>query len=75
MVKIDLEEVIYFESNKRIIIIHNELENSTMYMKLGELEEKLPYYFVRCHQSYIVNLKNVDKMQNNSFVMKNRRNN
>ena len=75
MVRLVLQDILYFESNKRIINIHNVEDRTSIYMKLGDLEEKLPYYFVRCHQSYIVNLKNVEKMQNNSFLLKNRRNN
>lgn len=75
MVRLVLQDILYFESNRRIINIHNMEEKNSIYMKLGELEEKLPYYFVRCHQSYIVNLKNVERMQNNSFILKNRRNN
>lgn len=73
MIKILLKEVLYFESNKRIIIIHNTYNKSKIYMKLSELEEKLPENFIRCHQSYIINLRNVDRIQNNRFIMQNRR--
>ena len=74
--KIELKDVIYFESNKRLVnIIYKSKVKDTIYMKLNELEKMLPNYFVRCHQSYIVNLKRIDKFQDYKFSMQNRRNN
>jgi len=74
--KIALKDVVYFESNKRLVdIIYNCRTKDTIYMKLNELEKMLPNYFVRCHQSYIVNLKRIDKFQDYKFSMQNRRNN
>ena len=65
--------IFYFESNKRLVLINGVNVTQKIYMKLSELEEKLPAYFVKCHQSYIVNLKRVEKIQNNQFIMQNRR--
>ena len=49
--KIELKDVIYFESNKRLVnIIYKSKVKDTIYMKLSELEKILPDYFVRCHQ-------------------------
>ena len=73
LLKIELEKIFYFESNKRLVLINGVNVTQKIYMKLSELEEKLPAYFVKCHQSYIVNLKRVEKIQNNQFIMQNRR--
>lgn len=73
LLKIETEKIFYFESNKRLVLINGVNATQKIYMKLSELEEKLPDYFVKCHQSYIVNLKKVEKIQNNQFIMQNRR--
>lgn len=73
LLKIEPEKIFYFESNKRLVLISGVNATQKIYMKLSELEEKLPAYFVKCHQSYIVNLKKVEKIQNNQFIMQNRR--
>ena len=40
------------------------------YAKLGELEESLPgKLFFRCHQSYIINLYFVEKMETGKFQL------
>lgn len=72
LLKIETEKIFYFESNKRLVLINGVNATQKIYMKLSELEEKLPDYFVKCHQSYIVNLKKVEKIQNNQFIMQNR---
>lgn len=72
MLKLELQKILYFESDKRQVIIKSIEGTQKMYMKLDELEEKLPNYFVKCHKSYIVNLEKVDKLQNNQFIMQSR---
>lgn len=54
-------EIEYFESNQRNVTLH--LRNSQSYIftaKLTDIEGKLPgSNFLRCHQSYLVNMDNV----------------
>ena len=61
--------IVYIESVNRKVIFH--LENGDTiesYAKLGELEESLPgKLFFRCHQSYIINLYFVEKMETGKF--------
>jgi DNA-binding LytR/AlgR family response regulator len=33
-----------------------------MYAKIGDIEQSAPDYFVRCHQSYLVNSRHVKKI-------------
>ncbi len=63
--------IVYIESVNRKVILH--LENGDAvesYAKLGELEEALPgKLFFRCHQSYIINLYFVEKMESTRFLI------
>ena len=62
-------DIRYIESDNREIILH--LEDGTFiesYAKLGQTEEELPQKgFLRCHQSYIVNMYFVDEMKSGQF--------
>ena len=52
-----LDKVYYFEGEKRKIKIYQKGESISFYAKMNELEEMLKQYgFVRCHQSYLVNM-------------------
>ena len=63
--------IVYIESVNRKVILH--LENGDAvesYAKLGELEESLPgNLFFRCHQSYVINLYFVEKMESTRFLV------
>lgn len=53
--KIAYDDILYFESQKRKLFIHTINEVYTIYKKIDEIEEYAPDYFVRCHQSYLIN--------------------
>ena len=71
-VRIFCRDIIYIESDNREIIVH--LADGTMiesYGKLGDIEEQLPTAnFIRCHQSYIVNMFFVSELRSTAFEMK-----
>ena len=71
---IEVEKIKYIESNKRVVIIYEEDLKRRIYGKLDEIEEMLPSNFVRCHQSYIVNLEHVRELNTHEFVLHTRRN-
>ncbi|MDR1953836.1 MAG: LytTR family transcriptional regulator [Clostridiales Family XIII bacterium] len=59
-------EILYCESVKRIVRFHTTGGIYETYAKLGDVEQRLPEHFVRCHQSYLVNfhyVKKVDKLE------------
>lgn len=68
--RIYCRNIIFVESVNRKVILH--LENGDTiesYAKLGELEEMLTgKHFFRCHQSYIMNLYFVEKMETGRFL-------
>ena len=66
---IDPENIIYVQTDRRLNVFHvSEGEKEVqyrLYKKLGEIEETLlPYGFMRCQRSYLINLRYVDKVSN-----------
>ena len=54
--RVRAEDISYVESERRVITVHSVEEDIRVNMKLSDLEERLPDYFVRVHQSYLVNM-------------------
>lgn len=64
-------EIIYAESDARIVIIHSLERNPlSFYMRLDELENLLAdERFLRCHKSFLVNLDYVYAVQGHSLLL------
>lgn len=71
IINIISSDIIYFESVGRIVILNTNNSKMEMYSKLGEIEKRLPDNFLRCHQSYIINMNAVTALNMNSFSMNN----
>ncbi|MFI3236525.1 MAG: LytTR family DNA-binding domain-containing protein [Lachnospiraceae bacterium] len=69
--KICVDDILYVESNKRRIILHEVGGVHHIYMKLSEVEDRLPSSFLRCHQSFLVNMNFIQKLVNSSFRLSN----
>ena len=69
IIKVEPNKIIYFESNKRNVTIHTEKEDITIYGKLDEIMNSLSSIFVRCHQSYILNMEYVSTLEKNEFIL------
>lgn len=63
--KLNLNNTIYFTSNKRKISAITLNGNIEFYDKLDELEQNLPSFFVRIHQRYLVNINFVSSVESN----------
>lgn len=71
IIKIPLNKVSYFESDKRKVIAHAVTEDYIFYSKLDEVEDALgDDKFFRCHQSYMVNRDMIDSMSRTEVVVK-----
>ena len=46
-------------------------EEYSFYSRVGDVESRLDDRFVRCHQSFIINLEHVSSMRSNSLTMDN----
>jgi len=65
LVTTELNKIIYLENSKldsRIIVIHLENGMFEFYGRLRDIEERLGTSFFRCHNSYIVNLNKIKKV-------------
>ena len=72
---IKLEKIRYVMSDKRKLIVCLEDSELTYYCKLDDVEESLGESFLRCHQSYLVNMKKIKQfvedglvLEDNSFI-------
>lgn len=64
-----IRNIYYIESDMRIIHIHESSISKSIYMKLDDMEKELTGNFLRCHQSYIVNMDKVMKITNESLML------
>lgn len=63
MMRINYSEIYYFESQKRIVTVHTLNKDIEFYAKLGDVQTMLPENeFVRCHQSFIINMNMVSRL-------------
>jgi two-component system LytT family response regulator len=71
--KITLNEVLYFEGEKEYVRLTTGTQELLVYRRLKEIEEQLPPHFVRVHNSYIVNTKQLIKVQDNHIYIGSKR--
>ena len=64
-------EIEYIESSNSKCILHRTDGNKyTIYKKLNDIEEEINHRaFLRCHQSYLVNMNKIKSVEND-FTMK-----
>lgn len=63
LVKIELEKLLYVKSESNYVRFFSTDSKTLALMKMSDLEDDLPDYFVRVHRSYIVNLHAVRKIK------------
>ena len=63
MQRILLEEVMFFSSDVRIVEVHLKNDDACrFYGKLDEVQQVLGNAFLRCHKSFLVNRKKIDRI-------------
>lgn len=65
-IRIPYERILYFEARAKKIYAALETEEYSFYDSMDHLEDNLPGWFVRCHRSFIVNMRYLEKLQPNS---------
>lgn len=71
---LDAGKIIFVESRGRCLeIALQQGEKVTIYMQLKEMQDLLPDYFLRCHQSYCINLKKVEAYDCGKILMHNQK--
>lgn len=72
--KLPLSDILYFESDKRDVIIHTDTRQYRFLAKLDDVEktlQKYPYDFLRIHQSYIINPLHIRTLSHSYVILKN----
>lgn len=67
--KIHLGDIQYFEGEKEYVRLVTTTEQILIYRRLKDIEEQLAPPFVRVHNSYIVNTKQLNKIQDNHIYI------
>ena len=67
---LDIDDILYLEIFSKEVNIHTNDNVYKVMSPINVFEKKLkPYYFFRCHKSYIINLKKVTRIEkNNAFI-------
>lgn len=70
---LNLKEVVLFESNAREVIVHHSERELKVYKKLDEVQEHIEdsKLFMRCHQSFLINIDYISEISDKKIVMKN----
>jgi two-component system LytT family response regulator len=67
--KILLEDIQYFEGEKEYVRVVTPTSQLLIYRRLKDIDEQLAAPFVRVHNSYIVNTKQLNKIQDNHIYI------
>jgi two-component system LytT family response regulator len=63
--KIRMEDILYFEGEKEYVRLVTTSERLLIYRRLKDINEQLSLPFIRVHNSYIINTKQISKIQDN----------
>lgn len=63
--RIRLDDILYFEGEKEYVRLVTVTGQLLIYRRLKDIEEQLSLPFIRIHNSYIVNTKQLEKIQDN----------
>lgn len=70
-IRVSYDNIDYFESDAKKVILHLSNNQNKYYFtaKLSDIQVNLPPFFLRCHQSYIVNMNKIQNINpiNHSF--------
>ncbi|AXT55374.1 DNA-binding response regulator [Aquimarina sp. AD1] len=70
--KVFLQDIIYIESLKNYIAIHLQDQQIITYNTLKHFKETLPSSnFIQIHKSYIISIKHIDKINNDTIWIQN----
>lgn len=61
-IHIPFDKIYYFEAREKKLYIQTDREEYGFYGTMDKLEEELPPHFMRCHRSFIVNIRKIEKI-------------
>lgn len=69
--KIPVNEILYIENKGRNLLVHMKETDKSFHMKIGKMEARLPSYFLRSHQSYLVNMDYIREFNRKELILQN----
>ncbi|MNE29878.1 Transcriptional regulatory protein YpdB [compost metagenome] len=73
LMKLFLDEVLYFESQGNYLLIYTEKGSFKTYQSITEMEEKLPEnMFCRIHRSFLVSIPKISAFNSHSVLVQNK---
>ncbi len=69
IVSVPYSDILYYESDKRLMKLHTVNNVYSFYSRIKDVEAKLDDSFVKTHQSFIVNLKHVERLRSDTAVL------
>lgn len=69
--KLRYSDICYVESSREKILVNTTDSSFHVWKKISEVEDKFPDYFVRCHKSYLVNMRYVVGVEKQAFRLMN----
>jgi DNA-binding LytR/AlgR family response regulator len=67
--KIRMEDILYFEGEKEYVRLVTTSERILIYRRLKDIQEQLSLPFIRVHNSYIINTRQISKIQDNHIFI------
>lgn len=71
IVSVPCLEIVHIESKARTIEVYTVGGVEITYGKLENIMESLPAWFVQCHKSYAVNMRQIQRILSNQIILKN----
>jgi len=72
LVRLKYDEILWVEALENYVIINSFSEKFTIHFTMKAIESQLPSkHFKRVHRSYIINVKKIDRIEDNSIYIKN----
>jgi len=73
LVRLKYDEIIWVEALENYVIVNTYKEKFTIHFTMKSIENQLPSnLFKRVHRSYIVNIKKIERIEDNSVMMSTR---
>lgn len=69
-VVVQIPEILYAEIIGRKIILHLTDRDIEYYERIGSLEQQLGSGFFRCHRSFLVNLRYLERIEENDLILR-----
>ena len=69
-ISLPTDEILYLESQGHTIYIHTAVAIISIYRRLDDIVRLLPDNFYRCHKSYLVNLRQIRRIQQPDLLLK-----